>query len=270
MGDFFAFRYGGVLLKGPSADGTSGQVLETDGSGNLSFATVNTDETALTSGSVVFSDGTTLAEDNANFYWDSTNQRMGIGTTAPENPLVVTGAGGGSGSNLQDGFHLGADGSGNRRLEIVTGGGNPYIDFLNSNTSDRNARIILLNDGQLNIDNTSVSFTIQEGNFGVGGASPVAKCQVNGDVSSDVQFLLIAASSQTSNIFEIWNSSNSVLAGYDADGYAFTRLNSAPADASISASEAKYWFDDTNGSASFNVKAKQADGTVVTGSISLT
>ena len=41
MGDFFAFRYGGAILKGPSADGTSGQMLQTDGSGNLSFATAS-------------------------------------------------------------------------------------------------------------------------------------------------------------------------------------------------------------------------------------
>ena len=51
MGDFFAFRYGGAILKGPSADGTAGQFLQTDGSGKTSFATVNTDITGTTAGS---------------------------------------------------------------------------------------------------------------------------------------------------------------------------------------------------------------------------
>jgi len=36
---------------------------------------------SLTSGSVLFSNGTTIAQDNANLFWDDTNNRLGIGTT---------------------------------------------------------------------------------------------------------------------------------------------------------------------------------------------
>lgn len=46
----------------------------------------------LTSGSVLFSDGTTISQDNANFFWDNTNKRLGIGTISPANPLHVNGA----------------------------------------------------------------------------------------------------------------------------------------------------------------------------------
>jgi hypothetical protein len=38
---------------------------------------------ALTSGSVLFSNGTTIAQDNANLFWDDTNNRLGIGTNNP-------------------------------------------------------------------------------------------------------------------------------------------------------------------------------------------
>jgi len=38
---------------------------------------------ALTSGSVLFSNGTTIAQDNANLFWNDTNNRLGIGTNAP-------------------------------------------------------------------------------------------------------------------------------------------------------------------------------------------
>lgn len=34
---------------------------------------------ALTNGSVIFSDGTTLSQDNANFFWDNTNKRLNLG-----------------------------------------------------------------------------------------------------------------------------------------------------------------------------------------------
>lgn len=43
--------------------------------------------------------------------------------------------------------------------------------------------------------------------------------------------------------------------------------NSAPADADIATGQAVLWFDKTNGASSLNVKAKEADGTVVTATI---
>jgi len=44
---------------------------------------------ALTSGSVLFSNGSTIAQDNANLFWDDTNNRLGIGTTSPQARLDV-------------------------------------------------------------------------------------------------------------------------------------------------------------------------------------
>jgi hypothetical protein len=38
---------------------------------------------SLTSGSVLFSNGTTIAQDNANLFWDDTNNILGIGTSTP-------------------------------------------------------------------------------------------------------------------------------------------------------------------------------------------
>lgn len=48
----------------------------------------------LTAGSIVFSDGTKLTQDNSNLYWDDTNNRLGIGTTSPVSDInVYNGAG---------------------------------------------------------------------------------------------------------------------------------------------------------------------------------
>ena len=43
----------------------------------------------LTSGSVLFSDGTTIAQNNSNFFWDNTNNRLGIGVTSPISKLNI-------------------------------------------------------------------------------------------------------------------------------------------------------------------------------------
>ena len=65
--------------------------------------------TGSTSGSVLFANSSNqIAQDNANFFWDATNHRLGIGTTAPSTALTVNGTirlASGAGNNLvfQDG-----------------------------------------------------------------------------------------------------------------------------------------------------------------------
>lgn len=78
------------------------------------------------------------------------------------------------------------------------------------------------------------------------------------------------ATSQSANLSEWQSSAGTVYATYSENGYCTTRKNSAPADAELANGEAAYWFDSTNGAAKFMIKAKTADGTVVTGSINLT
>lgn len=62
-----------------------------DGNGRITLASVFTFP-SLTAGSVLFSNGTTIAQDNANFFWDDTNNRLGLGTTTPTALLDVNGA----------------------------------------------------------------------------------------------------------------------------------------------------------------------------------
>lgn len=44
---------------------------------------------AFTAGSVIFSNGTTLTQDNPNFFWDDTNNKLGIGISTPINKCDV-------------------------------------------------------------------------------------------------------------------------------------------------------------------------------------
>lgn len=67
---------------------------------------------SLTAGSVLFSNGTTIAQDNANFFWDDANNRLGIGTSTPSFPLDINGTGRFTGLlGAQGDFYAGAAGS---------------------------------------------------------------------------------------------------------------------------------------------------------------
>jgi hypothetical protein len=59
---------------------------------SLSAAGIQPTLPTFTSGSVIFSNGTTLAQDNANFFWDDTNNRLGIGISTPESTFHVNGS----------------------------------------------------------------------------------------------------------------------------------------------------------------------------------
>jgi len=97
----------------PTADGTSGQVLSTSGTGTLSWTnndsglTVNS--TAITSGTagrVFFQNASNQLSQSANLFWDNTNNRLGINIATPTVAFDVAGAGrivtnlGGSGTSF--------------------------------------------------------------------------------------------------------------------------------------------------------------------------
>ena len=71
-----------LVSTGAASDPAFGTVsVGGGGTGNISF----------TSGSVIFSNGTILTEDNANFFWDDTLNNLGLGTTSPIHTLEVQG-----------------------------------------------------------------------------------------------------------------------------------------------------------------------------------
>lgn len=58
-------------------------------SGILPAANGGTGSSSFTAGSVIFSNGTILTQDNASLFFDNTNNRLGIGTAAPATLLHV-------------------------------------------------------------------------------------------------------------------------------------------------------------------------------------
>ena len=59
-----------------------------DGNGFVTLADVG----SFTTGSVIFWGASNFAEDNPNFFWDDTNNRLGLGTTTPLDTFHIVGA----------------------------------------------------------------------------------------------------------------------------------------------------------------------------------
>ena len=75
-----------LTIDGTTYDLSANRSWTTSGGGMAIGGTV----TSGTTGSVLFiGASSTLAEDNANFFWDDTNNRLGIGTTTPSVPFEL-------------------------------------------------------------------------------------------------------------------------------------------------------------------------------------
>lgn len=59
--------------------------------GLLPLSRGGTGANSFTSGSLLFSNGTSITQDNSNLFWDDTNNRLGIGTSSPSSALDVAG-----------------------------------------------------------------------------------------------------------------------------------------------------------------------------------
>ncbi|MFA5986944.1 MAG: tail fiber domain-containing protein [Parcubacteria group bacterium] len=82
-------RYTGTDFEG--YDGTSWISL-TSGGGSTTFLGLTDTPSSYTTGSILFTSSSSVTEDNANFYWDDTNNRLGIGTSTPVAMLSLFGA----------------------------------------------------------------------------------------------------------------------------------------------------------------------------------
>ncbi len=109
---------------------------------------------------------------------------------------------------------------------------------------------------------------------GNGGAAFLGQNDPVTQVTAGDQFrrclLLQAAASQSADIQQWSDSTPTILSRVNKAGYFMTRKVAAPADGDLASSELAIWLDATNGAGKVMFKAKTANGTVATGSVTLT
>jgi hypothetical protein len=153
------------------SDGTNGQVLTTDGSGTLSFSTIS----GYTDSDVETYLNTSM------IYTDATNDRLGIGTSSPAEPLHVQE--GSSGITSRAGTIALIEGSGNTKVSIASGTTSTGQLLFGSSADNDAGRIIYdhSDDGLQIWTNSSRAVDIDSsGNVGIGASSPDMKLEVAG------------------------------------------------------------------------------------------
>ncbi len=87
---------------------------------------------------------------------------------------------------------------------------------------------------------------------------------------NSIVLLVLATSGQTANIERVEDGNGAVVRKVLAGGATVFANHAAPADNTLLAGDCSLWFDQTNGASKLMVKGKSANGTVVSGSVTLT
>ena len=146
--------FNGVEYLFPSADGSSGQALTTNGAGGLSWASVSGAPSGTTGQTITYNSSNTAIATSSLFI--AQDQNIGIGTTTP---LVVNGN-----AVSGTGMHIAED-SGNANL-VLDGstGGQLLMNYTGGAANTRLWRF-LTGDGQFNIDVLNDNLTVKNNIF---------------------------------------------------------------------------------------------------------
>ena len=95
---------GGQSFQFGEADGNQITLLELGAwsAGTMPVSKGGTGNISYTNGSVLFSDGTNIAQNNNQLFWNNSTNRLGVGTNTPSVPLEVNGAVNASTLNLSN------------------------------------------------------------------------------------------------------------------------------------------------------------------------
>ncbi|MEK7514994.1 MAG: hypothetical protein AAB608_01265, partial [Patescibacteria group bacterium] len=190
--EFFSIASSGNVGIGTTAPTTKLDVIgNASVSGNLEVT--GTIDGPYTLGSVLFS-GTNgvISQDNASFFWDDTNNRLGIGTTTPNAQLALYGGANAGGVYVNNSNGRSAEfGS-----DMTSGTAAGYLRLMTNSLSTTYLT-------GYSASNSYISVGQFGTNLGIGTKTPDQKLDVNGNIlastSATTQDIRLHAASQTSN-----------------------------------------------------------------------
>jgi len=174
----YGFRDNGGMIQFKNSGGSWGSIGETMAIGGPIGSS--------TSGSVLFADSANkLAQNNSNFFWDNSNYRLGIGTTAPSELLHVLKTSNTDTRMQISNLNTGSAATAGLKLSTyngdslvyMTGSGNTVPNALVLQNNVANAGPIVFNTTN-NVLGEAMRIT-SYGNVGIGTAAPTANFQVN-------------------------------------------------------------------------------------------
>jgi hypothetical protein len=157
-----ALAFGTIPVASITATGTAGSSTYLRGDGTWATpAGTGVTGSGAPNHVAFWSGASVLTYDNSQFYWDSTNHRLGIGTTAPNTALDIYGGGANASALMIDDTSAGTN---VKRLRIRSNGGFAYFDAPN--------------DAFNGVTSIPMTFNLSTGNVGIGTVSPNGKLQV--------------------------------------------------------------------------------------------
>jgi alpha-tubulin suppressor-like RCC1 family protein len=176
---------------------------------DLSVANGGTGLSFFAPGAIIFGNGASPLATSSNLFWDSANNRLGIGTTSPLYNLDVFGTGRFTSSltlsgvtSCVGGQALQTDASGNIACGTpVTGG----ISSAGGWSTNNSGRVALAT----STDTVAVGAT----------TTPYAKLSVVSGSTATTTLALVPVTAQTANVLDIYNSSGGLAAVVTAGGY---------------------------------------------------
>jgi hypothetical protein len=162
------------------------------GSGNIAVVT----SPSGVSGAIQFSNGSAFASDAANFFWDDTNNRLGVGTNAPTATTHIKG----SGSTSATTSLLVQNSAGTQLFKVADNGESTFLSTTSSTPLSSNAagsgtiafELLSSNIRRFRIFGTSTLATLEASN--TGGITTNAALNVGGSAAAQASAILQADS----------------------------------------------------------------------------